>query len=201
MALDWEELWRDGITPWDLGDESPPLRQFLADPKCADMLSGISSVLVPGCGRGYDLTLLSHHFPRVIGLDLSETAVLAARSHQAHNPHGDRVQVLQQDFFTYHTVHDALFDYTFFCALEPSIRSRWADHVGRLVRPGGLLIAIVFPVLPGAEPRSHPPYPVTLEEYTSRLVQFALEHVNPAPASHPTRLGKELLAVFRRRSI
>lgn len=38
------------------------------------------------------------------------------------------------------------FDYTFLCALEPSMRPKWGKRYGEVVRPGGLLICLAFPI-------------------------------------------------------
>lgn len=38
------------------------------------------------------------------------------------------------------------YDYTFLCAIPPSLRSSWAETYTRLVRKHGVLIALVFPI-------------------------------------------------------
>lgn len=38
------------------------------------------------------------------------------------------------------------FDYTFFCAIPPSLRAKWGQRYGEVVRPGGLLVALAFPL-------------------------------------------------------
>lgn len=188
MADRWEELWRDGTTPWDLGDVSPPLAELLS----TDTHNG-ESILVPGCGRGYDLLLLANHYKQVVGLDISETAVQTARHHC--NQKGN-ITINIGDFFKCTTIYDAAFDYTFFCAIDPSQRDAWAAKMKRIIR--NHIIAIVFPII-DAESRGTPPHPVKLDDYTGRLEpEFELVHLNRAPRSHASRLGKEMMAVFRR---
>jgi Thiopurine S-methyltransferase (TPMT) len=95
----WESLWKDNITPWDLGGPTPALfseldRVYPTDGGPSADRSFYESnrtvrVLVPGCGAGYDLTTLHVHFRRVVevgrirrativGLDLSPTSLSRA---------------------------------------------------------------------------------------------------------------------------
>jgi len=60
----WDDLWRDGVTPWDLGKPTPLLIHELEKerPNVSKSKKKQRRTLVPGCGRGYDLlTLQSHH--------------------------------------------------------------------------------------------------------------------------------------------
>lgn len=38
------------------------------------------------------------------------------------------------------------YDYTFLCALEPAARERWASQYAKIVKPGGQLLTVVFPI-------------------------------------------------------
>lgn len=38
------------------------------------------------------------------------------------------------------------FDYTFLCALDPPMRKPWAETYARIIRPGGELLTVVFPM-------------------------------------------------------
>jgi cyclopropane fatty-acyl-phospholipid synthase-like methyltransferase len=192
-GMDWEELWREGVTPWDLGGSSPPLGELLT----SGAIKPEGHILVPGCGRGYDLALLAKYYDRVTGVDISQTAVNSALSILPEDLR-DGVSIQRGDFFKLTHRYDAVFDYTFFCAIEPAMRDVWAQTMTRIIKPNGLLIAVVFPVI-DAPPRDCPPYPVKLEDYADRLRgAFTLIHLNEAPKSHASRRGKEMLAAFRR---
>lgn len=41
---------------------------------------------------------------------------------------------------------DLSFDYTFFCAITPTMRPSWGKRYGEVIRPGGLLICLAFPI-------------------------------------------------------
>ncbi|KAL3469147.1 S-adenosyl-L-methionine-dependent methyltransferase [Aspergillus californicus] len=41
---------------------------------------------------------------------------------------------------------DVIYDYTFLCALHPTKRPHWASRMAELLKPGGLLICLEFPM-------------------------------------------------------
>ncbi|KAL4807303.1 S-adenosyl-L-methionine-dependent methyltransferase [Aspergillus unguis] len=41
---------------------------------------------------------------------------------------------------------DLVYEYTFLCALHPSQRLRWAERMAELLKPGGMLICLEFPM-------------------------------------------------------
>ena len=69
---------------------------------------------------------------------------------------------------------DFIFDYTFFCALHPSMRSKWGAQMAKLLTPGtGRLLTMIFPIM-FPPPTAHrwpdgPPFPVTVEDYRAVL--------------------------------
>jgi methyl halide transferase len=96
---------------------------------------------------------------------------------------------------------DVGFDYTFFCALSPHMRAKWGPAWHRLLRPGGLLVTLIFPV-DEDQNRQGPPWPVTPEMYKEALEPYgftlrSLEKV-PNELSHKGRGGREYLAVWER---
>lgn len=53
--------------------------------------------------------------------------------------------------------------------MHPSQRSAWAAGWARALKPGGLLLALVFPVDSNMDPNMGPPYPVTPQLYEQLL--------------------------------
>ena len=92
----WETLWKDGeFLPWDRGIPSPALSDLLSDRQ--DLIQSArvikdagttqrKSALVPGCGRGYDVLLLSSFGYDAYGLEVSESAV--EKCFQEREKHG-----------------------------------------------------------------------------------------------------------------
>ena len=192
--VNWKDAWKNGVTPWDEGQSPPALRRLLAEGRVPS-----GRAFVPGCGTGYDLATLADVDREVIGLDLSNDARVAFLERYKDLPGPVTYEV--GDFFTYEPARafDFVWDYTFFCALDPAQRKPWARVMSRLVRPNGLLATLLFPYADPLPDTSGPPWPVNTD-----LVQgfvedgFELLEVTEVEQTHPGREGKERLALWRR---
>jgi len=193
-TMDWRETWRAGVTPWDAGT-SPPALRSLVDRGAVP--SG--RVLVPGCGTGYDLATLARTDREVVGIDLSEDARKAFLA--AHPDLPGSVVYEVADFFSYAPAggFDFVWDYTFFCALDPGQRTSWSQAMKRLVNPGGVLATLLFPFEDPISETQGPPWPVNTSMVRS-YVEDGFEELETAEVdrTHPGREGKERLALWRR---
>jgi SAM-dependent methyltransferase len=194
--IDWRQAWKAGRTPWDAGTSPPALRRLLERDLVPD-----GRVLVPGCGTGYDLAALARHDREVVGIDLSEEARLAFIG--AHDDLPGSVVYEVTDFFSYDAGEgfDFVWDYTFFCALDPDQRRDWAQAMERLVKPSRMLATLLFPYEDPISDRQGPPWPVNTS-MVRELIGDAFEEVEVRrpERSHPGREGREHLALWRRRS-
>ena len=193
--VDWQEAWKAGITPWDAGTSPPALRSLLE--------RGVvpaGRILVPGCGTGYDLATLARDDREVVGIDLSEDARSAFTA--AHPDLPGCVVYEVTDFFSYQSANgfDFVWDYTFFCALDPDQRNTWSETMKRLVKPSGVLATLLFPFEDPISGREGPPWPVNTDMVRG-FVEDAFEEVEvlAAERTHPGREGRERLALWRRR--
>lgn len=200
----WEEAWQEGRTGWDAGDSSPILHQLTASNQLPE-----GRALVPGCGSGYDLLTLASPGRQAIGLDGAPTAKERFQRILSQSPADpDHVDYRLGDFFEFRpaSAFDMVWDYTFFCAIKPEKRPAWARKMARLIRPGGQLVALLFPVI--EDPKKFeqlmldgPPFPVVPRE-TRQLLQDDFELLSMDPVdpelSHEGRQGNEWLARFRR---
>ena len=108
------------------------------------------------------------------GVELSDVAAETARNYISslpHEicPHQDNYTILQGSFFDLNSEEkfDFVYDYTFLCALNPSIRSDWANKMSELIKPGGELLTLIFPI---RELESDiPPFKVSLQLYRDLL--------------------------------
>jgi SAM-dependent methyltransferase len=159
-------------------------------------------ILVPGCGTGYDLATLARADRQVVGLDLSEQARTAFVV--AHPDLPGRVSYEVGDFFSYEPEDsfDFVWDYTFFCALDPPQRSAWSEAMRRLVKPAGLLATLLFPFEDPISGRPGPPWPINTG-LVRDLIEDAFEEleVREVEQTHPGREGRERLALWRRRQL
>ncbi|ODM16656.1 hypothetical protein SI65_08163 [Aspergillus cristatus] len=174
----WSKIWDAGKSDlWDRGQASPALVDIvekhqrpgeLFHPFAAD--GRRKRVLVPGCGRGYDVVMLALHGFDAYGLDISATGVAAAEafaSKELQNPsaanfgpnHDNKefqspgnVKFLEGNFFASEWENEAggefdlVYDYTFLCALHPTMRKNWAARMASLLDKDGLLTCLEFPM-------------------------------------------------------
>lgn len=193
--VDWQEAWKAGITPWDAGASPPALRGLLD----RDFVPA-GRVLVPGCGTGYDLATLARPDREVVGIDLSENARAAFLD--AHSDLPGIIVYEVTDFFTYESAagFDFVWDYTFFCALDPDQRTAWSDTMKRLIKPGAVLATLLFPFEDPITGTEGPPWPINTE-LVRGFVEDAFEELEAADIeqTHPGREGRERLVLWRRR--
>lgn len=181
----WNTRYASGKTPWDLGGIPAPLAGFLErnDP---------STVLIPGCGAGYEVAAFHAAGWKVTAIDFSPVAVDQAR--RRLGSFADLV--ILGDFFQYRFPEqfDVVYERTFLCSLPPT---RWPDYVDRmhhvLCPETGRLIGIF---LYGEEPEP-PPFPLNHAE-ADRLFSphFALAESYAIPDSLPLFANKEKWQVW-----
>ncbi|KAK0719538.1 S-adenosyl-L-methionine-dependent methyltransferase [Lasiosphaeris hirsuta] len=182
----WDLLWREAYTPWDRNGPSLALADLLASQPALfpRPLQG-RKALVPGCGRGHDALLLRAFGYVVVGFDFSEASLKAAVENQlkaGREPEyapreggGGTVRWVRGDFFEEEQGElvaggfDLIFDYTFFCALPPEARPKWAKRMSELLNPdGGRLVCLEWPLTKPAS-TGGPPWGVTVEAYAAHL--------------------------------
>ena len=101
-------------------------------------------------------------------------------------------------FFDYNfpVKFDVIFDYTFFCAIEPTLRPQWGSRMAEIMNQGGRLITLMFPL---GTHTDGPPFAVQPEHYSALLEpNFKLISIEDTKESHPGREEKEKIAVWER---
>ncbi|XP_058184250.1 probable thiol methyltransferase 2 isoform X1 [Rhododendron vialii] len=190
----WEKCWEQELTPWDLGQPTPVivhLHQTGALPK--------GRTLVPGCGSGYDVVAIACPERYVVGVDLSDKAIKKAVEFSSSLPNADYFTFLKEDFFIWHPTElfDLIFDYTFFCAIEPGMRSAWASRMQYLLKPDGELITLMFPI---SDHVGGPPYKVSIADYEEVLHPLGFKAVSIVENDLATgaRKGREKLGRWKK---
>jgi len=190
----WEQLWKEGVTPWDGQGVTPAVAHLLKTNQLRD-----GKILVPGCGSGYDVVAMGSPTRTVTGLDISPSALQQAQLFAEKSPQAQFVQFQSGDFFTFAPASkfDTVFDYTFFCALDPSMRPQWAEKMAELLALDGELITLMFPL---DEHEGGPPFAVSLEAYEKVLAPwgFRLVSCDADVPSAEGRRGLEKLARWER---
>ncbi|MGB8329273.1 MAG: methyltransferase domain-containing protein [Polyangiales bacterium] len=193
--MDWREVWKEGRTPWDAGASPPALHGLLARGAVP-----AGRILVPGCGTGYDVATLAREDREVVGIDLSDDARSAFL--RSHPNLAGKVVYEVTDFFSYEPVtgFDFVWDYTFFCALDPAQRGDWGATMKRLVKPTGTLATLLFPFEDPISDRQGPPWPINTELVRTCLEdEFEIFELVRMEQTHPGREGREHLVLWRRR--
>ncbi|KAL3424648.1 thiol methyltransferase [Phlyctema vagabunda] len=185
----WDELWIEGFLPWDKGFPSPALVDLLAERQ--DLLGSSTGkklkALVPGCGKGYDVLLLTAYGYDAYGLEISANAIDAAKKNEKeveenaiYNPNDGvskgKVTWLVGDFFNDEFLKDVdgdggfdlIYDYTFLSAMPLSMRAAWSKRQNELLAPEGRLVCLEFPTY---KPLSTggPPFGLPPKIYTALL--------------------------------
>ncbi len=176
----WNVRYAKSKTPWDFGGVPADLTAFLK-------ATAPARVLIPGCGRGYEVRAFAEKGWDVTAIDFSPVAAEQARAHLGE--FGSRI--ILGDFFKYDLgegCYDVVYERTFLCALPPRLWPAYAERVARLLAPGGKLAGIF---LYGEEPHP-PPYPIT-EERAGELLAGKFTLVRSAPVTDSLTLfaGKE----------
>src|SRR5205809_143618 len=118
---DWEARYLTNDMPWEKGEASPGLVDFLASHP--ELPRG--TVAVPGCGTGHDVRAWAGAGFTASGFDIAPTAIRVARE----KTDAARLHALfeQRDFLSQDppAPFDWLFEHTLFCAIEPKHRDTY----------------------------------------------------------------------------
>lgn len=139
----WQERFATGTTPWNRGAPNPQLGQWIAD----GTLAPGNSVLVPGCGHGWEVAALARAGMKVIGIDFAANALNHCR--QVLASEGLSAQLVDADVLHWQpdTPVDAIFEQTCLCALYPDFWQRYAAQLHQWLHPGGKLLALFLQAL------------------------------------------------------
>ncbi|KMT15573.1 hypothetical protein BVRB_3g059230 [Beta vulgaris subsp. vulgaris] len=191
----WQKCWEEEMTPWDLGFTTPIIQHLVQ----TDAFPKGNRVLVPGCGSGYDVIAMASSDRYVVGLELSEVAISKARELAASSTNVNNMTFILDDFFTWKSdaLFDIIFDYTFFCALEPNMRLAWASRMAELLNPDGELLTLIFPI---SDHVGGPPYKVSVSDYEEVLAPFGFKaaSVTENELAVQPRKGYEKLGRWKR---
>jgi SAM-dependent methyltransferase len=199
-AAGWSELWRNQLTLWDLGKPTAAFRdEYLKAVASARVPTNGGRILIPGCGSGWDVDAIARtkYSPTVVGLDIAPEAIAVAQKHVASTP---GATVVCGDFFKYPLEPvDLIFDYTFFCALPPRMRGDWGARTASLLKPGGRLLTLAFPLAPDEQAMDPdapgPPFPVSESAYTQSLEPHGMVKEG-APYPNPLSVRENEMVIW-----
>jgi SAM-dependent methyltransferase len=187
----WEARYRAAETPWDKGEPSPGLVEFL---RRHGPLAG--RVLVPGCGFGHDVRAISCPGNEVVGLDIAPSAVRVAGAF----PKTAGERYVAGDLFHlpagWAGTFDWVWEHTCFCAIDPDRRPDYAAAVRSALRTGGHLLGVFY--MEPDHDGDGPPYGVTAAELDDLFGgRFVAEEDWLPSRTFTTRVGRERMRLLR----
>lgn len=192
-AAAWERRYQEGTTRWDLGQPAPGFQALLQRTPPPP-----GKAIVLGAGRGHDALWFAQHGFDVTAVDFAPSAIQALD--QRSQAAGLSLTLLQRDIFDLLPdlagQFDSVIEHTCFCAIDPSLRSAYAQLAADLLAPGGELLAVFFTHSRGGGPPFGSTVADIREVFTPRFEIVTLE---PVANSIPSRQGEEHFGRLRRR--
>ena len=191
----WEERYKKNQTNWDTKSANPVFAELIDD----NNFTNKGKILIVGCGKGYDAVLAAEKGYDVTAIDFSLTAVEYAE--QLAIQKELNIKFLIEDIFTlnkdYVESFDIVYEYATYCAINPERRKEFAIKISSLIKKGGRLIAILFPV---DKRDGGPPFSVDIQEFYKNFSEhLQLELSTKQINSIKPRKGKEILQVYFKR--
>lgn len=186
----WENLYQTEDTGWNIGHISTPIKTYI------DQLENKAlKILIPGAGNSYEAEYLwNNGFTNLYILDIAKQPL---ENFKKRVPDFPENQLLLKDFFTLDDTFDLIIEQTFFCALNPDLRSQYVNKMSELIKPKGKLAGLLFDF-----PLSNdgPPFGGSKEEYISRFSDdFHLNTLEKSYNSIKPRADKELFFIFEKK--
>ena len=133
----WNNLYISQDTGWDLGQVSPPIKEYIDTLKNKNI-----SILIPGCGNSHEAEyLLNQGFTDITVIDIAPILVESLQKKFKSNPN---IKIILGDFFEHQGKYDLILEQTFFCALLPSMRQKYVLKMQQILSENGKLVGLLF---------------------------------------------------------
>ena len=186
----WSSRYQNNNTVWDMGKVSPPLKEYF------EQLTNKSiSILVPGCGNAYEAEyLLEKGFKNITLIDISPVLVNKLKK-QFSDFLYKQINIICGDFFTLNQTFDLVVEQTFFCAIDPLLRTNYANKMYELLNENGKLIGVFF----NRTFDAGPPYSGSKAEYHLLFKdKFQIKTMDECYNSINPRKGSELFVILQK---
>lgn len=188
----WDERYHKNEANWDLKSANPVFVEILKSKSFIDP----GKLLIPGCGKGFDAIEAAKSGFEVTALDFSSEAIKFGKN--LAEKEKLNINFLTEDFFNlsgeYENYFDSIYEYTTYCAINPKRRGEFAEKIASLLKPGGKLLTILFPV---EELADGPPYGIdpieTYKIFSNYLkLSFFTKNIN----SIKPRKNREVIQLY-----
>ncbi len=183
----WDNRYKTNDTIWDLGEISPPLKNYFDQLTNKDL-----KILIPGGGNSYEAEYLHKRgFKNVYVVDLSKTPLSNIQNRVPSFPSS---HLIHNSFFHLEMSFDIIVEQTFFCAIDPNLRPAYAMKANELLNTNGKVVGLLFDAPLN---KDKPPFGGFKSEYIEYFKPyFKIELIDPSFNSHPSRTGQELFIKF-----
>lgn len=186
----WDTQYKAKSTGWDLGEVSPPIKAYV------DTLGNKNTrILIPGCGNTYEAEyLLQQGFTDLTVIDIAPTLVQNLKQKFAND---SNIKIVLGDFFAHQGKYDLIIEQTFFCALPPAMRQKYAWKMHQLLTDEGMLVGLLF----NRSFDVSPPFGGSQAEYEKLFtVAFEFVEMEVCKNSIAPRAYSELFIQFKKKN-
>lgn len=186
----WEERYQKNQTGWDVGYIATPLKEYI------DQLANKNiKILIPGAGNSHEAEYLwNKGFKNIYVLDIAEHPLINFKSRIPDFPES---HLIHDDFFELHETFDLIIEHTFFCALNPDLREKYASKMHNLLNTNGKLIGLLFDF---ELTKDGPPFGGSKDEYLSYFSEFFnIKTIETSYNSIKPRQDRELFFIFEKK--
>ena len=189
----WEDIYLENDTGWDLKGVTP-----FFDSISIELIQG--KVCILGCGRGYDAIMFAKKGFDVTAVDFAPTPI--SELNKLAIEKSVTIATVQDDIFSLVDKFPDTFDYvieqTCFCAIHPNRRKEYEILVRTILKPGGKLVGLWFP-LDKSQEEGGPPFGTTIDEVKSIFNSgWMIEKEESPLQSVESRKGREKLIIFKK---
>ncbi|WP_413997800.1 thiopurine S-methyltransferase [Flavobacterium sp. W1B] len=190
-AAYWEAQYEAKTTAWDLGEVSPPIKTYIDTLENKDI-----AILIPGCGNSYEAEyLLEKGFTNISVIDIAPSLVTNLKQKFATN---SNIKIILGDFFEHQGKYNLIIEQTFFCALPPTMRQKYAWKMHHLLAENGILTGLLF----NRTFEVSPPFGGSQEEYEMLFKDaFDFLKLEKAQNSVTPRANSELFFEFKKNNL
>lgn len=183
----WNKRYQNNDFAWDIGSVSQPLKTYFEQLSDKEL-----KILIPGAGNSYEAEYLFNlGFHNCYVLDF---ALEPLRNLKQRVPDFSNEQLIQEDFFKHKGQYDLIIEQTFFCAIDPSLRTDYVQHMNALLKPNGKLVGLLF-----NDPLNSdkPPFGGNKADYLKLFEPvFNIKTFEPCYNSIKPREGRELFVIL-----
>ena len=186
----WGNKYKSNKIGWDLGAISPPLKAYFDQLENKEL-----KILIPGGGNSYEAEyLFNNGFKNVFVVDISKEPL---NNLEERVPKFPLSQLINANFFDVNSTFDLIIEQTFFCAIDPNLRAKYASKMDDLLNENGKLVGLLFDAKLNEE---HPPFGGNKEEYLSYFnTYFSITKMESCYNSYHNRKGMELFSILQKK--